>query len=119
MALVEQIPEPHQFLPQPLGSVMTMMQVNLDLAESPATELRQPVEDFLVIFLLRVKEGVTRGIPIGIPETLHRPRISLGPFLDTAPGILSGRPIPIRLKMVAHANHQVPHPVAASRAAQY
>jgi hypothetical protein len=75
MPSVQEVTKRFEFLPKPSLSVMPVVQMDLHLAVSLTTELRQPVQNVLIVFLLRVEESVAGRPPVRIEETSDRGRI--------------------------------------------
>ena len=115
---MQQVAELHELFPEPLGRVMSVMQMDFHFPESVPAEVRQPVQDLGVILLLGIEEGMARGTTVGIVESGNGLRICIDPFLHDASGLFRSRSTPERLEMVADRDNQVACAPRPSRPAE-
>lgn len=107
MFVVERMREPVQLFAQSIGSVIVMMEVDLDIAEAAVTQSGNRLDQLRFIFVLRVEKRVLRQLAAAIRELLGEqwifPRPTLHSFLLNVPRNM----VPLGLKMVRHANEGV------------
>lgn len=111
MLSMQPVAERHELLPKALRRIVAMVQVNLDLPEPPAAEVRQNVDTPRVVFLFRVEASVARRPTIGIAEPASRLRIAPTPLVHVLPCLGGRHPAAAKgLKVVGDTENQPTRP---------
>lgn len=89
-----------QFPLKPLRGIVIVVQVDLYLAVSILTELRELIQELGLILLYRIEPGMSGMISVRIGVFPGYFRIPLNPHVHPAPLNLVGRSVPFRFKVI-------------------
>jgi hypothetical protein len=98
---------------QSLRRVGPVMQVDFDFAIAGGDQLANPFHRVGIVFILRAEERMARRPAIRIPNAAEQPGIAIHPAGDSVRRLLFRRvPCP-RLKVIHHAEDQMPRLIRA------
>ena len=93
---------------QVFGTIIVVVQVDLDFSVASPAQFGEDIQIFLPVFFLRIKEAVFQNVAARVAEGFNAIGVVLEPSLNPSARGLSIRLVPVRFEMVADAQQDVP-----------
>jgi hypothetical protein len=118
MLTVQQVPEPHQLLPQPFCGVVAMVKVDLHFAAALLHQLAKAIEAIRVVLFFGIEERVLGQASVGIAKRFCHGGKLPQPAIHIAARRLPVRLPAVRLIMIANRYDEVAHTIHSPRSPQ-